>query len=163
MNIVLSLDGVLRSDTGELIVNGLYAYRGFKVIGRVILLTEMERQKAEVWMMMHNLSDYDDLIDESVSVDPAEVLRFRQMEVARSKGPVDLYVDASPAYVAEALRRGMTSLLFSSPEYARPEFRPDAPKGVRQWDDLVAERNRQQALKTADIRIKKDTDLVGFE
>lgn len=162
MNIVLSVDGVLRSATGELIVDGLILYRALKNIGRVVLLTEEDRQMIEVWLMQHNLSDYDDLIDETASVDPDEPLRFRQLSVARNKGVVSMYVDANPSYVAEGLRRGMTSILFNCPEYVRPEYQPDRVKGVRPWDEIVAERNRQQALKAADVRLK-NRDFVAFE
>lgn len=162
MNIVLSLDGVLRSDTGDLVTDGLFMYRSMKVLGRVILLTSMDRQMAEVWLMMHNMSDYDELIDSSVALDPSEKLRHRQLAVARTRGEITMYVDADPSMVAESLRLGITSLLFSSPQYSRPEFRPDAPKGVRRWDDLVGERTRQQALKAADYRLQQD-DLASFE
>lgn len=162
MNIVLSIDGVLRSAAGELVVDGLFLYRALKNIGRVVLLTEEDRQMIEVWLMQHNLADYDDLIDESVSVDPKEPLRFRQLDVARSKGVVHFYVDANPSYVAEGLRRGMTSILFNSPDYVRPEYQPDSKKSVRPWDEIVAERNRQQALKAADVRLK-NKDFMAFE
>lgn len=162
MNIAMSLDGVIRSDTGDLIPNGLIVYRGFHSLGRVILLTELDRTRAEAWCVLHNMSDYDDLIDDSVTVDPHEPLRIRQLHVARSKGPIDFYVDASPRWAAEAFRMGMTSMLFSHPSYARPEFRPDAPKGVRPWDELIAERTRQQAMIAADRRLKND-ELVNFE
>lgn len=159
MNIVFSVDGVLRSDTGELVSDGLFMYRTMKTLGRIVLITELDRQAVDVWLMMHNLSDYDDLLDSSVSVDPAEPLYRRQLAVARNKGTVSFYVDADPSRVAYALEQGMTSVLFSVPQYARPEFRPDAPKGVRRWDDLVAERTRQQALKAADIRLRSDENL----
>ena len=77
--------------------------------------------------------------------------------MARAKGAVHLYVDADPAMVAEALRLGIPTLLSSSPSYARPEFRPDAPKGVRRWDDLMAERTRQQAMLAVDHRVKQES------
>lgn len=159
MNVLFSLDGVLRSDTGELVSDGLFVYRTMKTLGRVVLFTALERQAADVWLMMHNLADYDDLIDSSVVLDPAEPLSERQFAVARSKGTVSFYVDADPGACAYALRQGVPTFLFSTPAYARPEFRPDAPKGVRRWDDLIAERTRQQALKAADVRLKNDEDL----
>ena len=162
MNIALCMDGVLRGDTGDLIADGLIVYRSLRSVGRVVILTSLDRQAAEVWLMLHNLSDYDDLIDESVAIDPEEPLRMRQLSVARSRGTVDVLVDADPEVVAEGFRRGMTCLLFLVPKYARPEFRPDAPKGVRKWEDMVAERTRQQAMKSADSRMKDD-DLVNFE
>lgn len=162
MNIVLCLDGVIRSETGDFVTDGLILYRSLHTVGRVVLLTSLDRPAADTWLMMHNMSDYDDLIDSSVTLDPAENLRVRQLQVARTRGNIDFYVDADPGMVAEAFRQGITSLLFSMPKYARPEFRPDAPKGVRKWDDIVAERTRQQAMKSADVRLKND-DLIGFE
>jgi hypothetical protein len=162
MNIVMSLDGVIRSDTGDLIPSGLIVYRGFHSLGRVVLLTELDRVRAEAWCVLHNLADYDDLIDGSVAIDPEEPLRLRQIHVARSRGTVDFYLDADPVWVAKAFSMGMTALLFSHPSYARPEFRPDAPKGVRPWDELLAERTRQQAMIATDRRLNKD-ELVTFE
>jgi len=163
MNIVFSLDGVLRGGAGDLVTDGLLLYRSMKVLGRVVLITEMDRPLAEVWCMMHNLGDYDDLLDPSVLVDPAENVKYRQIAVARSRGPITMYVDADPTVVAEALRMGITSLLFSSPQYSRPEFRPDAPKEIRRWDDIVSERTRQQAMKAVDARFSNQDDLVNFE
>ena len=162
MNIVFCLDGVLRSETGDFVSDGLILYRSLHTVGRVVLLTSLDRTAADVWLMLHNLSDYDDVIDSSALLDPAENLRTRQLQVARSRGSIDFYVDADPGMVAEAFQQGITSLLFSIPKYARPEFRPDAPKGIRKWDDIVAERTRQQAMKSADSRIRND-DRIGFE
>lgn len=156
MNIALSVDGVLRNDTGDVIYGGLAVYRAFKFVGRVTLLTSLDSRAITAWSVINNVSDFDDIIDSSVEIDPSEPLRFRQLSVMRSKGTVDLFIDSNPAYVAEGLRRGIDSLLFSTPAYARPEFRPDAPKGVRPWGELVDEITRQQAMKAADRRILPD-------
>lgn len=162
MNITMSMDGVLRSETGDLIPEGLIMYRAMKVVGRVILLTSLDQKLADIWLVMHNMADYDDLIDNSVVVDPDEDLRLRQIAVSKTRGPIELYIDSDPATVAEALKQGMPTCLFSSPKYARLEFRPDAPKGVRKWDDIVAERNRQHAMKAVDKRVQPD-ELAIFE
>jgi hypothetical protein len=162
MNIVMSLDGVIRADNGDLIPPGLILYRGFHSLGRVILLTELDRVRAEAWCVLHNLADYDELIDQTVVIDPDEPLRLRQLHVARSRAPIDFYLDSDPTWVAKAFEMGITSVLFSHPSYARPEFRPDAPKGIRPWDELVAERTRQQAMIAADKRLQ-NTELVTFE
>lgn len=162
MNTLLSLDGVMRSSTGDVIYGGLATYRAYKAIGRVVLVTELDRRMADAWCLTNNVADYDDLIDSGVAVDPDEPVRFRQLSVARNKGTVDLYIDADPMYVAEGLRRGMTSLLFSAPAYARPEYRPDARRGVRPWEELVNERTRQQAMLATDSRLF-DNDIAGFE
>jgi hypothetical protein len=163
MNFVFSLEGVLRGDTGELIPDGLILYRSLAMVGRTVVITEMDEQLAKVWLMMHNLSKYDLLIDNSVLIDPDESLKRRQLAIARSRGTVSMYVDADPSMAAEALRQGIPTLLFSTPLYARPEYRPDAPKGIRKWDDIVAEKNRQQALKAVDDRLHKSDESMGYE
>lgn len=163
MNTVLSLDSVLRTDTGELILNGIPVYRAFKSVGRVTLLSSMDGKSTEVWCMVHKLNNYDDLIDNLVVIDPDEPLKFRQLSVARTKGTIDMFVDGDPAAVAEAMRRGIPALLFSSPQYVRPEFRPDAGTGVRPWDELMAERSRQQAMIAVDERARTSDLMANFE
>jgi hypothetical protein len=162
VNVVLALDGVLRNEVGEMILDGIPVYRAFKQVSRVVLLTDMERKSAEAWCAVNHVFDYDDLIGPEVILDPAEPLRLRQIAVARQRGQVHLYVDGDPSMVAEALRLGIPTLLSSSPAYARPEFRPDAPKGIRRWDDLVGEVTRQQAMKAVDYRLN-DPELAAFE
>jgi hypothetical protein len=152
MNIVLSLDGVLSGPTGDLVQKGLIVYRSMKSIGRVVLVTEMPRQRAEGWLMINNINDYDDLVDDSVVIDPAQDLRDRQLSVILSRGPVSLYIDADPDRASLALKRGMATLLFAESEYSHFKFRPDVSKSVRPWDEVVAERNRQQALIATDRR-----------
>jgi hypothetical protein len=152
MNIVLSLDGTLCGPTGDLVQKGLIVYRSFKSMGRVILVTEMPLQRAEGWLMINNINDYDDLIDSSVEIDPHQDLRERQLQVVLSRGAVSLYVDAHPERAAMALKKGISTVLFVESEYSHFKFRPDVSKTVRPWEELVAERNRQQALIATDRR-----------
>ena len=154
MNIVVSLDGVLCGPTGDLVQKGLVVYRAFKALGRVVLLTGMTTQQAEGWLMINNIPDYDDLIDSSVVIDPKQDLRERQLEVVMSRGPVSLYIDSDPERATMALKRGISTMLFAESEYSHFKFRPDVPKSVRPWDELVAERTRQQALLSTDARTK---------
>lgn len=154
MNIALSLDGVLKKPTGELIQKGLLTYRALKSVGRVVLLTELSRQQAEGWLLINNVMDYDDLVDSSVAVNPDQSLRERQLEVCMSRGPVSLYVDAHPEHAALGLEKGLTTLLFVESLYSHYGFRPDVDKSARPWDELVAERTRQQAMLAADKRLK---------
>lgn len=153
MNIVLSLDGVLAGPTGDLVQKGLIVYRAMKSIGRVVLLTDMTTPRARGWLTINNINDYDDLIDSSVEIDPSEDLRSRQIDIVLSRGPISLYVDADPLRATAGLRRGLSTLLFAESEYSHLMFRPDVPKGVRPWDEVVEERNRQQAMKASDRRV----------
>jgi hypothetical protein len=152
MNIAISLEGVLCDATGDLIQKGLVVYRSFKGMGRVVLVTDMPRQRAEGWLLINNIAGYDDLIDNSVTVDPDQPLRERQLDVLLSKGPLTLMVDGDAECAAVALKKGVASLLFSDSVYSHYKFRPDVAKTVRPWDEVVAERARQQALLATDKR-----------
>jgi hypothetical protein len=154
MNIVVSLDGVLCGATGDLVQKGFLVYRAMKSLGRVVLVTEMPRQRAEGWLMVNNILDYDDLLDAGVEIDPQEGLRERQLAVAANRGPISLYIDADPVRAAAALERGICTLLFAESAYSHYAFRPDADRTVRPWDELVAERTRQQALLATDPRVR---------
>lgn len=154
MNIVVSLDGVLCGPTGDLVQKGLIVYRAFKQMGRVILLTEMPTQRAEGWILVNNVVEPDDLIDCSVEIDPKQDLRERQLEVVLSRGPVSLYIDSDPERATVGLKKGISTLLFAESEYSHFRFRPDVPRSVRPWDELVAERTRQQALIATDPRAR---------
>lgn len=154
MNIVISLDGVICGPTGDLVQKGLLIYRAFKSLGRVILVTDMDRVRAEGWLMLNNIYDYDELIDCSVEVDPFQDLRQRQLRVALSKGPISVFVEADPERASVGLREGISTLMFAQSEYSHFAFRPDSPKTARPWDELVAERTRQQALKATDKRTR---------
>lgn len=162
MNIALSLDGVLCGPTGDLVQKGLIVYRAMKSVGRVVLLTTMSRQQAEGWLMINNITDYDDLIDSSVSIDPAQDLRERQVDFLLSKGPVVLYIEADPDWASLGLKRGLSTLMFAESEYSHYLFRPDVPKTVRPWDQVVAERTRQQALLATDKRARP-MDMGNWE
>jgi len=153
MNIAFALDGALSTPTGDLVQKSLILYRALKCVGRVVLLTDMARPQAEAWLMVNNIVDYDDLIDNSVEVDPEQDLRERQLQVLSSRGPIYLYVEAHPTRAETGLRMGISTVLFAESEYSHFLFRPDARKGARPWDELVAERTRQQALIATDHRV----------
>jgi hypothetical protein len=155
MNIVLNIDGVLRDESGVLKTDGLLLYKIFKSACRVVLITSMSLDMTTAWLAMNHVSDYDDIIPVIPGLDGYD-LTIRQIEVARSQGEITYYVDADPTVVTEALRQGIGALLFVSPVYGRPEFRPDAPKGFRKsWSEITEEKNKQLAMKAADNRLNK--------
>ena len=59
------VDGVLRSESGSPIYQGLALYRMFNEDVRVILLTD-EREKTNRWLLEHKINKFDDLIDRNV-------------------------------------------------------------------------------------------------
>ena len=158
---VMALEGVLASDgrgiaTSEPIPAGLQLYVALRKYYKLVLLTHDDHEeRCERWLGQQGIKAHTMLVTGAgAGRDPLE--RATQLTDLRGRGfPLDLYIDSSPAAIAEALRLGVTSLLFSSPRYSRPEFRPDAKTVVREWAELEAEvranRTEVEPVPTADL------------
>jgi hypothetical protein len=162
MHIVVDLDGVLRGHrndepiaAGILIVGALSAYN------QISIITEMSPLAIEQWLNQNKVVDFDHVIDSSYALE-GEVLKHRQLKAARAKGKVDLFITSDPSLWAFAFDEGITSMMFGVPSYLRAEFRPDAPKTIRAWDDIANAVAKQNELRTKDARIQR-TETVRFE
>ena len=63
MNVMLSLDGVLSSDSGDPIRAGVMLYYALNINNRVAIMTSRKKEDAEHWLHSHGIINYDDLID----------------------------------------------------------------------------------------------------
>jgi hypothetical protein len=125
------------------------------------IMTSLTKFEAETWMNQNKVVDFDHLIDSSVHLE-GETLQERQIKHARSLGGVDLFITSNPKLWAFAFEMGIPSVMFGVPSYLRPEFRPDAPKRVRAWTDIEEAVNRQNELRTKDVRLTR-TEGLNFE
>lgn len=159
MNVLLSLDGVLSSETGEPIRAGIALYYALNAGHRVALMTSRKREDAEHWLFSHGIIGYDDLIDNSLDL-PGDDLKQRQFKLNRSKSPVEFYVDSDPVMCAWVFEKNnVTSLLFVSPGYVKVEDRPDAPSKVRKWSDIEASIERVNIAKSKEASRSKEQDF----
>ena len=110
------------------------------------------------WLDSNKIIDYDNLIDDSVSL-PDEDLKQRQLKVARAKGLADMVVTSDPALWSYAFEQGIPVILFAVPAYTRPEYRPDAPKAMRSWDSITEALTKQAVMLSQDARISKLEEL----
>ena len=151
MAIVIFVDGVLRSETGSPIYQGLALYRMFNEDVRVILLCD-ERAKTNRWLLEHKINNMDDLIDQDVPgvLDDPEL---EQVKYCRSQGKVELVVTADIDLAKKLLEIGLDTLLFLHPTYLRPEFRPDGRQGMKKWADIEEEIDKQIEMIKEDPRI----------
>ena len=161
MNVLLNLDGVLSSESGEPIRAGVILYYALSNAHRVSIITSRQTDDAEQWLQNHGIINYDELIDVEAHLE-GEDLKKRQFLMARSKAPLEMYVDSDPSMCAWAFEtQNVTSLLFSHPGYVRVENRPDAPKKVRRWSDIEAAVNRVNAAKAKEAQRPKEPDFFG--
>lgn len=145
------VDGVLRSDTGSPIYQGLALYRMFNEDVRVILLSN-EREKTHRWLLEHKINKIDDLFDYNLPgvLDDPEL---DQVKYCRSQGKVEVVVTADLDLATKLLQEGLDTLVFLHPTYLRPEFRPDGRQGVRSWAAIEAEMDKQIEMIKEDPRV----------
>jgi hypothetical protein len=155
MPVLIFLDGVIRKKTDKSpIFEGLNLYKGMNGVNRVVVLCD-DKEKAEMWFKAHTLNaKLDDLVGPSTVV--SDYPKLQQVLDCYSKGKIDLVVTDDADLTKQLLERGITTLVFLSPRYSRPEFRPDAREGVRSWTDITTELDRQQGLYMEDPRVEED-------
>lgn len=153
MRYTVAMAGVLQDPTGDPIRAGVLLFAALAQSGRVVILTDSDADTTEAWLLVHGVKHVDEIIDKNVRLDPSEDLRTRQVRYARSRGQIDFAVEADPIRAAATLEMGVPVLLFAPSVYSHFAFRPDAPKTARPWDEVVAERTRQQTLLDEDRRV----------
>lgn len=161
MQILVELDGVMRGPNDELIGTGVLMYGTLTAYNRMTIMTSLSKLEAETWMNQNKVVDFDHLIDSSAHLE-GEDLQERQIKHARSLGGIDLFITSNPRLWAFAFDMGIPSVMFGVPSYLRPEFRPDAPKRLRAWTDIEDAVNRQNELRTKDVRLTR-TEGFNFE
>ena len=151
MAIVMFVDGVLRSESGSPIYQGLALYRMFNEDVRVILLTD-DREKTNRWLLEHKINKFDDLIDRNVP-GVLEDPDIEQVKYVRSQGKVELVVTSDTELAKKLLEIGLDTLLFLHPTYLRPEFRPDGRQGMKSWAAIEEEIDKQIEMIREDPRV----------
>jgi len=161
MRILVEIDGVLKDREDGVISTGVLMYGPLTAYNQIVLMTEMTEAEAKRWLDVNKIVDYDLLIDKSVHLE-TENLQERQIQVARSRGNIDLFITSNPKLWVYAFDLGIPSLMFGVPQYLRAEFRPDAPKKIRSWDQVQDAIEKQNILKTTDARLQR-TEGINFE
>jgi len=161
MNIVVDLDGVLKSDKDQPIREGVILVGSLSSWNKITYLSSMSADETKYWLDINKIVDFDRIVDKTVGL-VDENLGERQFNYARSLGLVEMYVTNNPSMWAYAFDQGIPAVMFGVPSYTRPEFRPDAPKRVRAWTDIEEAIEKQNALRTQDARLSR-TEALNFE
>jgi len=150
VNILLNLNGVLSSDSGDPIMSGVMLYYSLNTSNRVVIITSKNKADAENWLNSHGIIGYDDLITKEVGIEGDDLTK-RQFKTARHGAPVELYVDADPAMCAWVFeQQRVPTVLFTHPSYARIENRPDAPSKLRKWAEIEESVDRVNRARSED-------------
>jgi hypothetical protein len=161
MQIIVELDGVLRNQEHQVISTGVLMYGTLTVYNRMTLLSPDSKEATELWLNQNKIVDFDLILDSSVHLEGEDLVE-RQLNVARARGPIELFITSNPEHWVYAFNQGIPSVMFGVPAYQRVEFRPDAPKRVRSWDQVVEAVTKQNELRTKDVRLSR-TEGLNFE
>lgn len=161
MKIVVELDGVLRTRNDAVIPTGVILYQTLTAYNQMIIISSSTKEETERWLNINKIVDFDLIIDSKHHLE-GENLTQRQINVARSRGGVELFITADPSAWVYAFEQGIPGCMFGVPAYQRVEFRPDAPKRMRSWDSIVEAVEKQNELRTKDVRLLR-TDNINFE
>ena len=148
------IDGVLRSSTGAPIYQGLGIYKLLQEANKIYVFSN-DVARDERWLRENKLwNNTDDLIGPDVANGDPDV-EFRQVQHCRTLGgSFEMVITSNPDLAARLLEKGVTSLMLLHPVYIDEKFRPDGRKGVKSWNDIKAEIEKQQDQLSEDRRIK---------
>jgi len=137
MTVLIALEGVLKTEVGDPIPDGIKLFRVLATNYRVVFSSEQSKAQTEHWLKSNMILGYADVYDSSVFFHGQE-LRSRHIDVAKSVGKVELYIDADADFCAEALSKGIPAMMFAAPKFVR------TTRNVKPWQDLTDEVERQK-------------------
>jgi hypothetical protein len=137
MAAIVALEGVLKNEVGDPIPDGIKLFRVLAESYRIIISSDMSGDLTDHWLRSNLIIGYGEVYDSSMFYEGQD-LRLRHLDIAKSKGKVELFIDPDADYCAEALRIGIPTMMFASPIFVR------TTRKVRPWDELKAEVDRQR-------------------
>jgi hypothetical protein len=155
--IVVTIEGVLRKLTdGSRISEGvnllvqLTNMHDSQHPYNVVFLTHGDAASVEEWL---------DMCDLSGLVLGAREDRVAQLRRIRHEWgyPIELVLEPDPAIAADLMANGYTTLLWLSPGYSHPEWRPDNEYSMRTWDEIKSSRKKDIHRRTTDVRLSGGT------
>ena len=137
MAAIVALEGVLKNEVGDPIPDGIKLFRVLAEQYRIIISSDMGGELTEHWLRSNLIIGYGEVYDSSMFYEGQD-LRLRHLDIAKSKGKVELFIDPDADYCAAALRIGIPTMMFASPIFVR------TTRKVRPWDELKGEVDRQR-------------------
>lgn len=149
---LVAIEGVLRKTMGgSPVPEGIRLYQALCATGQVVLLLDdwQAREQVTDWLELNGLVKHAfvDCADGATHVYLANRLR-------RGGYDIDMVVEPDPWMASELIKRGYNTLLFTHSQYAHPDWRPDAGKGIQSWQEIVDETAKQAIMRANDGRLR---------
>lgn len=143
--IAIALDGVLRTTTRSPIPEAKILYGAFvSAPGEVAILADDSEEDAARWLRTNHYSGHDLVIGSDSAIADVD-LRIHQVDALRTRGNVDLVVEASASRALVLISQGVTVMLFHHPRFSRPDRRFTRTRAMA-WDRIVAALDNRDGL-----------------
>jgi hypothetical protein len=119
---------------GQKLYEALYA----RYHGRVLILSDDSVTPALLSSWAKREGYKHATVDCAKSRSPKD-MRDRVRDINAAYGKIDWFVDTNPETVTLVMKDAVPSLLVCVPTFVRPEWRDNAPRERRVWDDLTKE------------------------
>jgi hypothetical protein len=150
-------DGLIQSTPIEI---GLKLFHSLRTSNPIILVSNDTVEHTDYWLKTQGIGkDHYALLMTPQPVDRSEPLAevpLRQLDRLMGMGHnLGLLISADPYVVKEAVKKGVPSLLFAHPTYARPEWRPEHSPGMRAWAEIEEEQTENLVKLALDERLER--------
>lgn len=137
MNILMFYEEVLMAPSERPILNGFLLAHTLVAQNRLLIATSGTEEKINHQLRTERLQgQIAEIIDNSVDL-PKVPLWRRQIEIARSRGGLDMVITPDPLVMQWLLEQNVLGMLFSHPVHVGKARRPQ--QGNRSWDELIEE------------------------
>ena len=155
-HVAIVVEGILRqpNDSGS-IISGLLLYKSLVKDHRVTLIFDSSnKEKIQYWLLTNSLTEHIGEIYWEIA-DPEEVgaRRISQIGRLRSSGPLSVVFESDTTAATALMNVGIPTFLYLHPQYMHPEFRPGHTTEPTPWNQLLAEKIRQQEARATDTRL----------
>lgn len=126
---------------------------------RVVLVLPADEAPADMreWLVKHGLTGPVTAVVRPSN--PTDSLGDQWQTLITAMPNLGPIISPDPALIAALVEEGRLCMLWCLPAYARPEWRPDDPRGRAAWDDIVGRLDAMDAAKEADVRVMDEDDV----
>lgn len=139
MSAIISVEGVMRTDTKDPIPEGIKLFRTLVASYRVVLSTTSDRKEIEHWAKSNFIVDFANILTSEDSYYGMELKR-RHIDLSKQDGVTELFIDSDADICAMALAAGVPTMLFATPKYFK------SSRAIKPWDAITEEQLRQKQV-----------------
>ena len=145
---IVTLEGVLKTETGDPIPEGIKLYRILAEHYRIVISSTMDFEKTDHWLRSNLIIGYADIYDTRYFYEGQD-LTERHIDVAKAAGKVSLVIASEGDVCAYAITNGIASVLFTNPKFVKTK------REIKAWQ-VVAEEVERQRLALLDAHLSSN-------